>query len=1275
MSASANSQRTVHLSAFGARLRALREDCKIKQRALAKELEISTSTLSNRERGTGVRAPEWTFVQEYVNACRSALKKSKGIVDSLRFDLERWRADHAALEQALDNIAKAGPAIHSSARELGRQKQRQYASAGLRQRHTGHGADVNVKAHQSQVADIAPARLLERDHELAALAQFCTEEHAYAWWQGQPWAGKTALLSWFTLHPPEGVDVVSFFAISNIAGQSDSNAFVNTMTEQLAPLAGEPSGMTITTTPHKNLLRLLRDAGQRLSRAGRRLLIVVDGLDEDTSSSTGIEQRSIASLLPRRSLPGVQVLVASRHSPGLPDDVPGDHPLRLITPRQLTASPHAVGLQQAARNELHRALRRPGIRREILGLITASGGSLTVHDLEELTKKPPHELAAQLDGLLGRTVASMTKHAEPASSSERVYVFAHKTLREEAEHKFGTSRIEYDDRLRHWADCYRVRGWPAETPMYLIRDYRRMLALRGNIPGLLSLVTDSVRHQRMFQATGGDALALAEIASTARLLSRHYEPDLAALMQLAMIRDQFVHRYRRLPTALPIAWAAVGEPGRGIALAHCLPDLFDRAHALGAIARAQATAGHPHQATQAATDAEATARTISDHSFRLRALATVAELWAVLGNRERVAAAVSEVQNGVTTLEVAPLIPILVSCLITRAWATLGDCERAVEAADSTRDRAASLAHPSALVEVAAAWAAAGEPVRAAVAASTVEAITSTREPSWAATAWTAARDYDLAEQFARSLTYAPARDAVFSDLVRALSASGERDRAEQLAHRIDAPASRVAALSVIAEARAAAGQPESAAVAATASEAAAETITDAKQLTEARCAVAVAWAAAGNHPRAMRAVMAAQAGDWSTRAPDNEQEVIIETAKALASAGDPERAEKLAQAITDPRCRFDALVLAAQASAVTGVQERAVRLLTAAEAIAQSFFDPACESSAADESSYPGWTDSRPLLPAVAEAWASIGESGRAGPIADDSSIRPKAIVELARVQKFAAEGNYHTAEQIACSIADVPVSAVASVLVAQSSAAARDYRRAAHVAQSVSDLAETVADPLQRAQVLGAACEAWAAAGNKDLILQSAQAIEAALTELSTANHSDPEAAKFFLIQGSCIMARAWSLAADRDRAVRAAITAETTAASSDTSAQAQALGQAAVAWVSAGDASRAAHTMAAAQAALAKPHELGMDATSVLKLAEISARPEVHASLRRAQRPEVMSAQRLLAAMISTSDWDSRESGAGTWLIALRTIGKANLSALQRFGDVLLAKKSDG
>ena len=212
-------------------------------------------------------------------------------------------------------------------------------------------------AYQAQVRDITPDHLLDRDVELDELVGFCAGDQPYAWWQAGPWAGKSALMAWFVLHPPAGVDVVSFFVTARRAGQSDSDACTDALIEQLAALVGESPDGLLTAGPRRGtMLRLLEDAAGRAREAGRRLLLAIDGLDEDSGTTAGPGRPSIAALLPRRPPPEVRVLVASRPHPPIPDDVAGDHPLRTISPRQLAVSEHARDVERRARHELTQLL-------------------------------------------------------------------------------------------------------------------------------------------------------------------------------------------------------------------------------------------------------------------------------------------------------------------------------------------------------------------------------------------------------------------------------------------------------------------------------------------------------------------------------------------------------------------------------------------------------------------------------------------------------------------------------------------------------------------------------------------------------------------------------------------------------------------------------------------------------------------------------------------------------------------------------------------------------
>ena len=105
----------------------------------------------------------------------------------------------------------------------------------------GPGRAAVRSAYRKQVERIVPPELVGREAELRELAAYCTEpgRGPYVWWRAPAWAGKSALLSTFVLHPPAGVRVVSFFVTARFAGQSDRTAFLEVVLEVMeVPLVG-----------------------------------------------------------------------------------------------------------------------------------------------------------------------------------------------------------------------------------------------------------------------------------------------------------------------------------------------------------------------------------------------------------------------------------------------------------------------------------------------------------------------------------------------------------------------------------------------------------------------------------------------------------------------------------------------------------------------------------------------------------------------------------------------------------------------------------------------------------------------------------------------------------------------------------------------------------------------------------------------------------------------------------------------------------------------------
>jgi len=477
----------------------------------------------------------------------------------------------------------------------------------------------------AQVRDIAPVELIGREAELAALVEFCAGPDPYAWWQAGPWAGKSALAAWFVLHPPAGTVVASFFVTSRLTGQADIDAFTEAMIEQLAAIAGEPvAGQATPAGRDRERRRLLEAAAARVAARQQRLVLVIDGLDEDVGATAGSSLPSIAALLPRNPHDAVRILVTSRPHPGIPDDVPAGHPIRLCDRYQLATSSLAQDIQYEAKSELTARLHGDPLQLDVIGFITAAGGGLTLGELAELTGERYWSLKGKLGSVFGRSLLTRQSYDPPAEDPEdRVYLFAHETLRATAEQELAYDLGPYRERLHVWADDYRSQDWPEATPRYLLRPYGRMLAASQDLARLVQAATDTARQDRMLAQTYGDAAALAEINAARQLYLAQDSPDLMALARLAISQDRLENRNRSVPPELISLWARLGQTHRAEALARSFHEPTSQARALSAMAAALAQSD-PDHAKGLAAEARQLADQAPDSQARASALRSVA---------------------------------------------------------------------------------------------------------------------------------------------------------------------------------------------------------------------------------------------------------------------------------------------------------------------------------------------------------------------------------------------------------------------------------------------------------------------------------------------------------------------------------------------------------------------------------------------------------------------------------------------------------------------------
>ncbi|MGE3663861.1 MAG: trypsin-like peptidase domain-containing protein [Pseudonocardia sp.] len=947
--------------------------------------------------------------------------------------------------------------------------------------------DLVLSAYRAQLADIAPTELTGRATELAELLRFCGGGQPYAWWQADPYAGKTALSSWFALHPPAGVDVVCFFITSRLAGQSDSDAFLAAVIEQLAALVGEHAGTAPGAAARGGqMLRLLATAAQRCRESGRRLLLVVDGLDEDSGAVSG--RPSIAALLPKRPPPGLHVLVTSRPLPELPDDVPTDHPLRTLRARLLDTQAEARERQHLARAELARLVRGSALQYELVALLAAAGGGgLTRTDLAELTGRPPPEVAAALAAGSGRTISARPPSATAGGLVEHGYLFAHETLRTSAEEAVGAALPGYGSRLHAWADGYRRAGWPGTTPDYLLRGYPRLLAATGAGAGLLELAVDRARQDRMRERTGGDALALAENeAATAQML-REDPPDLVALTRLAVGRHALEQRNAGLPQELPALWLRLGEPARALALASGLPDGSRvRARALIGMGRVAGETGDAAAADRFLADAGRAVAAVEEWPSDSEEMTT--ELVAAVAATGDLARA-RDLADAMMAPLLANLTPFGRSLHLTAVLAAAGDLDAAEAAARALPDPDLLVDR---LVDIIGAAVIAGDGGRAARLVDEVtrlvddgagDAAIRARVLSRIAAHLAAGADHATALRFAATAEAQAAalpepadRTRILVDVAAAVEDAGDRDQAGRLLRRAEAAASEIG---------------------------------DGGWF-DPRVDLAARWERIGESGRA-DAVLATV-----SEVLDNRAITLRAMARAAAQRGAPGRADALVAAIDDAPRRVGALGdLAAAAAGADPARARRLALQVEREAVAHR--DPRLHAD---------------LLVDVARAAADAGEPGRALQlitvaeqevrlIGDPGTVE-RVLERLAEIAVLA--GAPDTAHRITTGIAsgDSRVAALTSVAVA--GAGTGDHGVARWFRARAADEAVRV-DGYYRASLLLRLARAAADAGDvaeahRWAVAAERHALTAAEIEYTTPylidlaglalDHGDPETAR---------------------------------------------------------------------------------------------------------------------------------------------------------------------
>lgn len=1008
------------------------------------------------------------------------------------------------------------------------------------------GAPVRSR-YEEQVRRIAPPQLLDREEELAELASFCTAAEVssrYVWWQAGAWAGKSALMSWFVINPPPGVRIVSFFVTARLASQADRVAFADNVLEQLAALTGEPIPAYLTAaTREAHLLGLLRDAAHLCQDRGERLVLLVDGLDEDT----GPDSYSVAALLPAEPAADMRVIVAGRPNPPIPGDVPDHHPLRdPAILRPLPASAAATAVRADMERDLDRMLTGAEIDQNLLGLVVAAGGGLTGADLAELTGCSPRHVERKLSTVAGRSFVSRRSHW-PSGDAQFAYVMGHEELQRAAAAELGERRLAaYRERLHEWADGYRRRGWPDSTSEYLLRGYYRLLAGTHDLERTAALVTDAFRQDRMLDRSGSDAHALDNILETMRAIVASAEPDLAALARVIMHRDRLHDRNTYIPAHLPALWAALGQFERAEKLALLATEMYAGTDALTALMRVLVTDGHVDRAEQivlslveqpepraaaaadlvriiARADGLESSRTFADSvtgtTERISALAALTEIEAAEGNSDEARLLVAEVRALAPTPPdpgerdwTAPSVVRALAAVaeydeaerVVRSTAHWESGPRAASALVASLARAGEQERADALLPLVSETTALGATVAALVRTAAeagdverAEALCRDNNDAYLLSearlhlvrAYLRAHDFDRAGQVGQTIRDTYLRAEACCALVRALAEAGEAERARELVDTV--PDCRPAALTGLAWAMVTAGRLDEAADLAQKAQQATHLVRDVHTKDRSACELIEATTAANGHLPAAEEVIAA------CIEPERREHAVSARVRGLITFGDLRGAEHHAGTIIDLEERTRLLLNIAEAAAADD-RDRARRLADAIEQLLPQLPDPywQCESGGC-------LANVHALLGDVAQAESMVAWVERQLESIEYPNRRASVLGSLAKA--LFQTGDVRRAEEFMRAMDDrFATERAAQVLVETAVKLGRDVKQATAIARSV-------VDPDQYDWLTWAHVRGLAATGDVDEAERLAMAIESpdarahALTAVATWSETD--------------------------------------------------------------------------------------------------------------------------------------------------------------------------
>ncbi|CAM2882035.1 hypothetical protein ACSL103130_05995 [Actinomyces slackii] len=470
-----------------------------------------------------------------------------------------------------------------------------------------------MDAHRHKTQMLAPEELKDRETEKADLKKFVHEApEQWVAYTAPMLSGKTAVMADFALRPPRGVRVVSYFVRRSEASNNHQSFFLSVMT-QLAEILGDRYVYSVAQATQlaqsAYLADSLRMATAVCESRGERLVLLVDGLDEDVYFEAPDRDASILSTLPPR-LPGqLKVITASRPNPPVPTDVLCEAWKHRID-WELSSSPHAIA--EVSPEDIDKFFNHEcGLT--VGALLAACEGQLTVDNLSALMGRlSDGGNSAALGGFIKRAPGRLLNvmNIGMGRSPIMAYSLGHdvmlrKTLRKLSPDSFGEGddpegelfwaglrdRVlkPYRNTIIHWAETHE---WSRNSPSYLLGEgYVSVVQREQGDRGVLELLGVRERNDRIAQRNGSGygVISLIDECANRYLEGRGSdceESDIKILLGVAEERQRLTRSFPYIPGLVTVeALSAEGdfEPLRGLILS--FEDPSDRERALKGLFR------------------------------------------------------------------------------------------------------------------------------------------------------------------------------------------------------------------------------------------------------------------------------------------------------------------------------------------------------------------------------------------------------------------------------------------------------------------------------------------------------------------------------------------------------------------------------------------------------------------------------------------------------------------------------------------------------------------